>query len=243
MQLDEELIQSDMNWVWGLDVLISLEYRNSRCYLVDGFCCVCELFLYLPVCTIEVGRYPIHSPYYSLQVIDMLFRYIYLPLPPHYVLILSIVYLRCFGGEVANGAALAPKIGPLGLSAKKVGDDIAKNTKEFKGLRITVCLVIQNRQAKVEVVPSASSLIIQALAEPARDRKKEKDIIHDGDLGMEQIYEIARTMREKSMAKEFSGTVKEILGTCVSVGCTVDGKDCRDVQAEIDSGDLVCPEE
>jgi len=33
-------------------------------------------------------------------------------------------------------------------------------------------------------------------------------------------------------------TVKEILGTCVSVGCTVDGKDPKDLQTEIDDGEV-----
>ena len=60
-------------------------------------------------------------------------------------------------------------------SPKKVGDDIAKATQDWKGLRITVQLTIQNRQAKVSVVPSASSLIIKALKEPPRDRKKVKN--------------------------------------------------------------------
>ena len=60
-------------------------------------------------------------------------------------------------------------------SPKKVGDDIAKATQDWKGLRITVQLTIQNRQAKVSVVPSASSLIIRALKEPQRDRKKVKN--------------------------------------------------------------------
>lgn len=59
-------------------------------------------------------------------------------------------------------------------SPKKIGDDIQKNTGEWKGLKITCRLTIQNRQAKVEVVPSASSLIIKALKEPPRDRKKVK---------------------------------------------------------------------
>ena len=84
------------------------------------------------------------------------------------------VYLRAVGGEVGATSTLAPKIGPLGLSPKKVGDDIAKATQDWKGLKITVCLTIQNRQAKVSVVPSASSLIIKALKEPPRDRKKVK---------------------------------------------------------------------
>ena len=46
---------------------------------------------------------------------------------------------------------------------KKVGEDIAKATGDWKGLRITVQLTIQNRQATVAVVPSASSLVIRAL--------------------------------------------------------------------------------
>lgn len=55
-----------------------------------------------------------------------------------------------------------------------MGDDIAKATGDWKGLKITVRLTIQNRQAKVDVVPSASSLLIKALKEPPRDRKKVK---------------------------------------------------------------------
>ena len=66
---------------------------------------------------------------------------------------LQIVCLRAVGGEVAATSALAPKVGPLGLSPKKIGDDIAKATQEWKGLKVTVRLTIQNRQAKVDVVP------------------------------------------------------------------------------------------
>ena len=46
-------------------------------------------------------------------------------------------------------------------------------------------------------------------------------------------------MRAKSMAKELKGTVKEILGTAFSVGCTVAGKSPRDVQSGIDNGEIV----
>lgn len=60
-------------------------------------------------------------------------------------------------------------------SPKKVGDDIAKATSDWKGLKITVKLTIQNRQAAISVCPSAASLIIKALKEPPRDRKKQKN--------------------------------------------------------------------
>ncbi|KAJ3040121.1 60S ribosomal protein L12 [Rhizophlyctis rosea] len=153
------------------------------------------------------------------------------------------VVLRTTGGEVAGGSALAPKIGPLGLSPKKVGEDIAKATQQWKGLKITVRLVIQNRQASVEILPSASSLVIQALKEPPRDRKKEKNIKHSGNITLDQVIEVARKMRHKSLAKELRGTVREILGTAFSVGCTVDGQSPQDVSEKVASGEIEIPEE
>ena len=85
----------------------------------------------------------------------------------------STVYVRARGGEVGAASSLAPKIGPLGLSPKKIGEDIAKETsKEWKGLRVTVKLTVQNRVATVSVIPSAAALIVKALKEPIRDRKK-----------------------------------------------------------------------
>ncbi|XP_011018204.1 PREDICTED: 60S ribosomal protein L12-like [Populus euphratica] len=130
-------------------------------------------------------------------------------------------------------------IGALGLSPKKIGEDIAKETaKDWKGLRVTVKLTVQNRQAKVTVVPSAAALVIKALKEPERDRKKTKNIKHNGNISLDDVIEIAKVMSVRSMAKDLSGTVKEILGTCVSVGCTVDGKDPKDLQQEITDGDV-----
>ncbi|CAB3382003.1 Hypothetical predicted protein [Cloeon dipterum] len=123
----------------------------------------------------------------------------------------KIVYLRCVGGEVGATSSLAPKIGPLGLSPKKVGDDIAKATADWKGLKITVQLTIQNRQATISVCPSAASLIIKALKEPPRDRKKVKNVKHSGNLTFDEIVSIAKQMRPRSMARKLSGTVKEIL--------------------------------
>merc|ERR1719319_738565 len=102
---------------------------------------------------------------------------------------------------------------------------------DWKGMNVTVKLTVVNRQATVSIIPSASSLVMKALNEPVRDRKKEKDI------------DVARVMRERSMAKKLAGTVKEILGTCFSIGCTVNGESPRDVQQGIDDGDVEIPEE
>ncbi|XP_064141593.1 large ribosomal subunit protein uL11-like [Loxodonta africana] len=154
---------------------------------------------------------------------------------------IKVVYLRCTGGEVGATCALAPKIGHLGLSPKKVGDDIAKATGDWKGLRITVKLTIQNRQAQIEVVPSASALIIKGLKEPPRDRKKQKNIKHSGNITFDEIVGIAPQMQHRSLARELSGTIKEILGTAQSVGCSVVGHHPHDIIDDINSGAVECP--
>ncbi|KAK1868690.1 hypothetical protein I4F81_011173 [Pyropia yezoensis] len=148
------------------------------------------------------------------------------------------IFVRTTGGEVGAVASLAPKIGPLGLSPKKIGDQLAKATKEWKGLRVMCKLTVVNRQATVTVVPSAASMIIKALKEPERDRKKVKNIAHDGNLTMDAIIEVAKNTRRRSMAVKMEGTVKEVLGTAQSVGCTVDGQAPHDIIEAIDAGEV-----
>lgn len=70
--------------------------------------------------------------------------------------------------------APAPKVRPLSLSPKKAVMTLPKQVVIEKGLRITVKLTIQNRQAQIKVVSSTSALIIKALKELQKDRKKEK---------------------------------------------------------------------
>ncbi|GMI31219.1 hypothetical protein TrCOL_g4709 [Triparma columacea] len=155
----------------------------------------------------------------------------------------KIVIMRCVGGEIGSASSLAPKIGPLGLSPKKVGEDIQKATMDWKGLSVTVKLTVVNRQATVSMIPSSSSMIMKALNEPVRDRKKVKNVVHNGNITLDQIIDIARTMRERSMAKTLAGTVKEILGTAFSIGCTVNGENCRDMQQMIDDEEVEIPTE
>lgn len=70
--------------------------------------------------------------------------------------------------------APAPKVRSLSLSPKKAVMTLPKQVVIEKGLRITVKVTIQNRQAQIKVVPSTSALIIKALKELQKDRKKEK---------------------------------------------------------------------
>ena len=153
----------------------------------------------------------------------------------------KILIVRCVGGEPVSTGTLGPKLGPFGLPAKKVGEDITKATKDWKGLKITIHLKVKNRQAEVIVVPSAASLIIRALKEPPRDRKKVKNIKHSGNITYNEVISIAKQVRDRSMARTLAGTVKEVLGTAQSVGCTVQNLPPHDLIEQISAGKLEVP--
>ncbi|KAL8185997.1 UNVERIFIED_CONTAM: 60S ribosomal protein L12 [Gekko kuhli] len=154
---------------------------------------------------------------------------------------IKVMYLRCTRGEVGATSALAPKIEPLRLPPKKVGDDIAKATGDWKGLRVTMKLTIQNRQAQIEVVPSASALTIKALKESHCDHKNQKSIKHSGNISFDEIVNIVRQTQHWSLSWEPSGTIKEILGMAQSVGCNIDGRHPHGITDDINSGVTECP--
>jgi len=147
--------------------------------------------------------------------------------------------MKVRGGGPINPGSLAPKVGPLGIAPKVVGDRIVEATKDIKGIRCMVKITIANRQAEVKVIPTASMLVVKALNEPKVDRKKGEHRKHQGNLTMPDVIEIAKVIRGKSNARTMAGTVKEVLGTCISIGCTVESIDAREKIAAIERGDIV----
>uniref|UniRef100_M3YJZ0 Large ribosomal subunit protein uL11 C-terminal domain-containing protein n=1 Tax=Mustela putorius furo TaxID=9669 RepID=M3YJZ0_MUSPF len=139
--------------------------------------------------------------------------------------------------NVGATSSLALRNGPVSLSPKK-GDDITKAT-DWKDLRIIVKLTIQNRQAQIEVAPS-STLVIKALKELPRGRKKQKNLKHSGN-SLDEIANIVGQKGHQSLARELSGTIKEILRTAQSVGCNVEGQHAHDIIDNINRGAVECP--
>ena len=122
--------------------------------------------------------------------------------------------MRVVGGEMGSAASLAPKVGPLGLSPKVIGEDIQKNTMDWKGLRVTVRLRILNRKATVEVVPSASSLIIKELNEPYCARKdRDGPAEHDGNISFEQERVITNILNLEHLRARDLMTPKTVVFT------------------------------
>lgn len=141
------------------------------------------------------------------------------------------------GGKATGGPPIGPSLGPLGLNILQVVNTINEKTKEFEGMKVPVKVIADpdTKGFEVEVgVPTTTALIVKELKlqKCSSNAKAEKV----GDLSIEAAIKIAKTRYPLSVAKTLKSCLKEVLGTCVSIGVTVAGKDPREVQKEVDSG-------
>uniref|UniRef100_A0A7N4UY91 Large ribosomal subunit protein uL11 C-terminal domain-containing protein n=1 Tax=Sarcophilus harrisii TaxID=9305 RepID=A0A7N4UY91_SARHA len=64
-------------------------------------------------------------------------------------------------------------------------------------------------------------------------KEAEKYQQHSGNISLDEIINIAQQMRHPSLARDLSGTIKEILGTAQSLGYNTDGRHPHDVIDDI----------
>ncbi len=149
----------------------------------------------------------------------------------------KVVELLISGGQANAGPPMGPALGPLGINIMAVVNKINELTKDYAGMKVPVKISVDTEDKTFEVsigTPTASALIVSEL-------KIEKgsgtpNTAKVGDLSMEQIVRIAKIKRPELLAQTLKGAAKEMLGTCVSIGVTIEGKDPREVQKEIDAG-------
>ena len=156
---------------------------------------------------------------------------------------MQVVEVLVPGGKASPGPPLGPAIGPLGLNVKEVVDRINEATKDFDGLSVPVKIIVkEDRTFEIEVgIPPTSALIKRELGIEKGSSKTGKEFV--GDLTMEQVIKIAKMKRSETLSLSLKAAVKEVLGTCVSMGVTVEGKKPMEVQREIDEGKIDIPEE
>ena len=149
----------------------------------------------------------------------------------------KVVELIVSGGQANAGPPLGPALGPLGVNIVQVVNKINEVTKDYAGMKVPVKVSVDPEDKTFEVsvgTPTASALVVAEL-------KIEKgsgtpNSVKAGDLTMEQIIKIAKIKAPQLLAPDTKQATKELLGTCVSIGVTVEGKDPRELQKEIDSG-------
>jgi large subunit ribosomal protein L11 len=141
------------------------------------------------------------------------------------------------GGQANAGPPLGPALGPLGVNVLAIVNKINEVTKDYAGMKVPVKVTVDTETKEFEVTvgtPTTSALIVSELKiEKGSGSPKTQKV---GDLNMEQAVKIARMKSAELLSPNLKAAVKEVLGSCVSMGITVDGKDPREVQKEIDQG-------
>jgi len=140
------------------------------------------------------------------------------------------------GGKASAGPPIGPALGPHGLNVVEVVNKINDATKDFKGMKVPVKIIIDpaTKQYEIKVgTPPASALILQK----AGVEKGSSDALEAaGNITMQDVIEIANMKKNDLLGKEMKSRVKEIVGTCVSMGITIDGKNAKEIQKEIEEG-------
>jgi len=149
----------------------------------------------------------------------------------------KVVELLVSGGQATAGPPLGPALGPLGVNVMMIVNKINELTKDYAGMKVPVKVAVDPETKEFEVsvgTPTASALIVSELKiEKGSGTPSTAKV---GNLNMEQVLRITKIKHHELLAKNLKVAAKEILGSCVSMGVTVDGKDPREIQREIDEG-------
>jgi large subunit ribosomal protein L11 len=147
------------------------------------------------------------------------------------------VELIVAGGQATAGPPLGPALGPLGVNIMQVVTKINELTKDYAGMKVPVKVSVNTDDKTFEVtvgVPTSSALLVSELKiEKGSGTPNSAKV---GDVKVDQIVRIAKIKRPELLARTLKDAAKEIMGTCISMGVTVEGKDPREVQKEVDEG-------
>ncbi len=128
------------------------------------------------------------------------------------------------GGKATAAPPLGPALGPMGVNIGQVVGDINKKTAEFKGMQVPVTVTVDSdtKEYSIKVgTPPAGELIKQEGKIPKGSGVPQRDFV--GTLKIEQIIKVAKMKEDALTGKNLKQKVKEILGTCNSMGVKVEG--------------------
>lgn len=141
------------------------------------------------------------------------------------------------GGKATAAPPLGPALGPLGVNIGQVIAEINKKTGSFKGMQVPVKVIVDTDTKEFEVTvgtPPASALIKQ---EAGLEKGSSNPLLEKvADIKIEQAIKVSKMKQDSLLGKTTKERVKEVIGTCQSMGILVEGKPAHDIIVAIDNG-------
>lgn len=141
------------------------------------------------------------------------------------------------GGEASAGPPLGPALGPIGVNVLQVVNSINEKTKDFPGMKVPVKVEVDvaTKKFTVEVgVPPTAALIIKEAGVAKGSGTAGTN--YAGNINMKSAIKIAKMKIDSSYANDIQGAVKEVIGSCLSIGMTIGGKPAKQIYSEVSAG-------
>jgi large subunit ribosomal protein L11 len=149
----------------------------------------------------------------------------------------QIIEVLVDGGAASAGPPLGPALGPVGVNVGEVVAEINKKTADYKGMKVPVKVIVDTTTKEFNIKvgsPSVSSLVKEELNLEKGSAKPRTEII--ADMSIDRTIKLARMKQEGMLSPDLKSATKEILGTCMSMGVSVEGKRANETQKDVDAG-------
>jgi large subunit ribosomal protein L11 len=141
------------------------------------------------------------------------------------------------GGQADPGPPLGPELGPTPVDVQAVVEAINDQTAAFDGTEVPVTVAYDDDGSfDIEVgVPPTAELIKDEAGFETGSGEPQTNFV--ADLSTDQIRQIAEQKRSDLLAYDLKNAAKEVVGTCVTLGVTIEGEDPREFKQRIESGE------
>jgi large subunit ribosomal protein L11 len=140
------------------------------------------------------------------------------------------------GGEADPGPPLGPELGPTPVNVQEVVTDINDETEAFDGMEVPVTVEYDDDGSfSISVgVPPTAALVKDTAGFETGSGEPQTDFV--ADITVEDVKQIADQKGSDLLAYDTKSAAKEVAGTCVSLGVTIDGEDARTFGERVDEG-------
>ena len=149
----------------------------------------------------------------------------------------EVVEILIEGGKATAAPPLGPALGPLGVNIGQIVVDINKKTTDFKGMQVPVKVSVDTTSKAYTITigtPPSSQLLIKEANIKNGSANPNKDFA--ADLKIEQIIKVSQMKQDALLGSNAIMRVKEILGTCQSMGIMVEGKSAALTLKDVSEG-------
>jgi len=141
------------------------------------------------------------------------------------------------GGEATPGPPLGPELGPTPVDVQAVVQEINDETAAFDGMEVPVTVEYEDDGSfEISVgVPPTTALIKDEVGFETGSGEPQKDFV--ADMSIEQVRRVAEQKRSDLLSYDVKNAAKEVGGTCVTLGVTIEGEDARTFKERVDDGE------